>query len=90
MPDKPKIPSYEEIERELGLDKMSFMSEMVRPDAEEEREDEGTVPTQSRNSAGFTPEEQKIIDLLEWSGGRKLTPQEIHLSLEQARQIGEL
>jgi hypothetical protein len=34
--------------------------------------------------------EQEIIDLLEKSYGRKLTPQEIHLSLEQAREIGDL
>jgi hypothetical protein len=41
MADEPKdLPTYEDIERELGLDKMSFMSEMLRPDQEEPREDE--------------------------------------------------
>jgi hypothetical protein len=42
MPDQqPKDPpSYEEVESELGPDLMSFMSEMVRPDQHEEREDE--------------------------------------------------
>jgi hypothetical protein len=41
MPDDPKDPpTYEEVERELGPDLMSFMSEMVRPDREEEREEE--------------------------------------------------
>ena len=37
-----------------------------------------------------TPEEQEIIDFVEKSKGRKLTPQEINLSLKQARAIGEL
>jgi hypothetical protein len=32
MPDKPKkIPTIEDIKRELGLDKMEFMTEMARP-----------------------------------------------------------
>jgi hypothetical protein len=39
----------------------------------------------------LTPEEQRIIDFVErTNGGRKLTPQEINLSLEQARALGEL
>ena len=41
MPDKPKEkPSYEDIEREMGLDMMSFFSDMVRPDQHEERDDD--------------------------------------------------
>jgi hypothetical protein len=39
---------------------------------------------------GLSEEEKKIIELLEWSKGRKLSPEEVHLSLEQARHIGEL
>jgi hypothetical protein len=36
-------------------------------------------------------DEQRIIDFIERvNGGRKLTQQEINLSLEQARAIGEL
>jgi hypothetical protein len=38
----------------------------------------------------LTDEEQKVIDWLEKSKGRKLTKEEINLSLEQAREIGEL
>jgi hypothetical protein len=44
-----------------------------------------------RPFAPLTTEEAKIIETLERiNGGRKLTPQEINLSLEQARAIGEL
>ena len=35
-------------------------------------------------------EEQEIIAMLERTKGRKLTEQEINLSLEQARALGEL
>jgi hypothetical protein len=86
MPDKPKDPpTYEEIERELGPDLMSFMSEMLRPDQEEERdEDMNTVST------GLTPDEQNLIQLLEWSQGHKFTPEQVHNALRQAREIGEL
>jgi hypothetical protein len=38
----------------------------------------------------MTQAERTIINALERSRGRKLTPQEIYLSLEQARMIGEL
>ena len=38
----------------------------------------------------LTPEERKIIEMLERSRGRALTKEEIRLSLEQARAIGEL
>ena len=38
----------------------------------------------------LTSSEQKIIDLLERSKGRKLSQQEINLSLDQARHLGEL
>jgi hypothetical protein len=39
----------------------------------------------------LTPDEQRIIDFVErTNGGRRLTQQEINLSLEQARAIGEL
>jgi hypothetical protein len=38
----------------------------------------------------MTPEEQEIVDALERSRGRKLTEEEVHVSLEQARMIGEL
>jgi hypothetical protein len=38
----------------------------------------------------LSAEEQKIIELLEWSKGRKLSPQEVQLSLDQARHLGEL
>ena len=38
----------------------------------------------------LTPEERKIIEMLERSRGRALTKEEIRLSLEQARAMGEL
>jgi hypothetical protein len=38
----------------------------------------------------LTVEEQAIIAKVEAYEGRKLTPQETNLSLEQARAIGEL
>jgi len=88
MPDEPKnTPTYEDIERELGYDRMSFMSDMVRPDQHEEREEEATAPTQQ---SGLTPDEQRLIDLLEWSQGRKLTSQQVNNALRQAYEIGEL
>ncbi|MGA8658286.1 MAG: hypothetical protein WB586_19260 [Chthoniobacterales bacterium] len=45
MPDEPKdqpkdLPNYEDALRELGPDLMSFVSDMVRPDQHEQR-DEG-------------------------------------------------
>jgi hypothetical protein len=46
--------------------------------------------TPQKRKAGLLPEEQEIIDLLERSYGRPLTEQEIHVSLEQARAIGDL
>jgi hypothetical protein len=50
-----------------------------------------TTGTQLKHEAAdpsYPPEEQEIIDLLERSLGRKLTEQEIHLGLEQARFVG--
>jgi hypothetical protein len=46
--------------------------------------------TSTKPKAALTPEEQEIIDYLETSYGRPLTEQEIYLSLEQARHIGNL
>ena len=37
----------------------------------------------------MTPEEQEFIDWMERAEGRKLTPQEAHLALAQARSLGE-
>ena len=91
MPDKPKrkLPNYEDIERELGLDKMSFFSEMVRPDQHEEREEDANLPTaQTPREVILTPEEERaVIEHIEKDCGRKLTPEERRLALEQARSI---
>jgi hypothetical protein len=89
MPDKPKDPpTYEEIERELGPDLMSFISEMLRPDAEEERDEDANLPTAQTSSQDHTPEEERaIIERLEQYFGRKPTPQEINLALDQARSF---
>ena len=37
-----------------------------------------------------SPEEQEIIAMLERHWGRKMTEQEINVSLKQARAVGEL
>jgi hypothetical protein len=44
MPDQPppeKIPTVEEIEKELGMDAMSMFHDMVTPDTPEERAEHG-------------------------------------------------
>jgi len=89
VPDKPKEkPSYEDIEREMGLDMMSFFSDMVRPDQHEERDDDSVVPISQAASDVLTPEHQRaIIEHLESELGRKLTQQEINLALDQARSF---
>ena len=74
--------------KNAGYDLMSFMSEMVRPDQYEEREDEAT--TKRSDLAGLTPDERNLIGLFEWDYGRKLTPQQINNALRQAPEIGEL
>jgi hypothetical protein len=38
----------------------------------------------------LTTDERDLIETLERLRGRRLTPQEINLSLEQARALGEL
>jgi hypothetical protein len=38
----------------------------------------------------MTDEEQAIVDYLAQDFGRSLTPQEVRLSLWQARQVGDL
>jgi hypothetical protein len=92
MPDKPKdsIPSYEEIECELGLDRMAFMSEMLRPGPPEEQPEEEAIPAHAALPGAYTPEEQDIIELLRQSERRMPTQQEINLALDQARHMGEL
>jgi hypothetical protein len=90
MPQKPKILTYEDILRELGPEKMSFMSEMLRPDAEDVREegDEHMPSAPASEEDILTPEHQRaIIEGLERYFGRKPTPQEINLALDQARSI---
>jgi hypothetical protein len=60
----------------------------------------GRLPPRSRGNHGragaacaalkMTKDERSIIEYLERSYGRALTPQETYLSLQQARQIGDL
>ena len=72
----------------MGLDMMSFFSDMVRPDQHEEREEDADSPTAPTSEVTLTPEhERAIIEHIESELGRKLTHQEIHLALEQARSI---
>ena len=89
MPDEPKnTPTYEDIERELGYDRMSFMSDMVRPDQHEEREEDADLPTAPTSEITLTLEhERAIIEHIESELGRKFTQQEIYLALDQARSI---
>jgi len=46
--------------------------------------------TKRRNLAELTPEERHLIEALEKLKGRELTQQEVNLSLDQARHIGQL
>jgi hypothetical protein len=87
MPDKPKEkPSFEDLVREFGYDKMAFFCDMVRPDQHEEREEDANLPT--AQTADLTPEEERVvIEHLESELGRKLTQQEINLALDQACSI---
>jgi hypothetical protein len=89
MPDKPKnLPSYEDIEQELGMDAMSFFSDMVRPDRHEEREEDADLPTTPTSEVTLTPEhERAIIEHIQSELGRKLTQQEINLALDKARSM---
>ena len=46
MPEELKgKPTLDDIVRELGYDKMSFFSDMVRPDQHEEREEDANLPS---------------------------------------------
>jgi hypothetical protein len=90
MPDKPRRElTYEDLVRELGYDKMSFFSDMVRPDQHEEREEDADLPTvPTSREVTLTPEhERAIIEGLEQYFGRKPTRQEINLALDQARSV---
>jgi hypothetical protein len=67
---------------------MEFFHEMVRPDQHEEREEDAVLPTSQDADDVLTPEHQRaIIERLEHYFGRKPTPEEIHLALDQARSI---
>ena len=47
--------------------------------------------TKRRNVAELTPEERHLIEALEkLEGGRELTQQQVNLSLDQARHLGQL
>jgi hypothetical protein len=87
MPEEPKTPTYEDILRELGPERMSFMSEMLRPDQHVEREEDANLPSAApATPPAHTPEEERaIIEGLEQYFGRKPTQQEINLALEEAR-----
>ena len=53
-------------------------------------QDNEPVPDATATEQQRTTEERKLIRNLERIEGRKLTEQEINLSLDQARAIGEL
>jgi hypothetical protein len=87
MRDEPKkLPTYEDAVEKLGLDAMSFFSDMVRPDQHEEREEDSKLAPTAQTPPEHTPEEARsIIEGLEKYFGRKPTHQEINLALEEAR-----
>jgi hypothetical protein len=89
MPDKPKnLPTYEDALEKLGPDAMSLFSDMVRPDQHEEREEDANLLSGPTREGTLTPEhERAVIEYLEKAKGRKLTPQERHLALEQERLL---
>jgi hypothetical protein len=90
MPDESKQkPTFEDLVRDFGYDKMEFFSEMVRPDQHEERGEDSNVPTPTSRPdlASLTPDERNVIDYIESQDGRKLTQQEINLALEQWRSM---
>jgi len=85
---KRKEATLEDIERELGRDKMAFFSDMVRPDQHEEREEDANLQSARPSSNPHTPEEERaIIERLGKYFGRKPTQQEINLALKQAAQF---
>jgi hypothetical protein len=49
-----------------------------------------TTGTPRKNEAELSQAEKKLIVLLEWAENRKLSPEEVALSLQQAREVGEL
>jgi hypothetical protein len=90
MPNKPKQkPTFEDLVRDFGYDKMAFFCDMVRPDQHEEREEDADLPTgPASREVTLTPEhERAIIARLEEYLSRKPTQQEINLALEQARSF---
>jgi len=64
QPKKPPTPTFEDILRELGPEKMSFMSEMLRPDAEDERRTDAAGYADIRGSrapAGHNRASRKVF-----------------------------
>ena len=46
------------------------------------------IPTTAKRK--LTPEEQSVVDYVAKAKGRELTEEEINLTLEQARSVGNL
>jgi hypothetical protein len=55
-----------------------------------EAQDTQTTGTPKSKPVELSPKEQELIDWLEKEEGRKLTQQEVNLTLDQARQFGRL
>jgi hypothetical protein len=55
-----------------------------------EAQDTQTTGTAKSKPPELSPKEQELIDWLERQEGRKLSQQEVNLTLEQARQFGRL
>jgi hypothetical protein len=87
MPDTPK--NLEDLVRLFGRDNMEMFHEMVRPDQHVEHDEEG-IPAQSDRAPEVVldPErERAIIEHMEARLGRKATPEERWLALEQAKLL---
>jgi hypothetical protein len=70
MPDKPKDPkpTYDDIVRDWGYDKMALFCDMVRPDQYIEREEDANLPSAFPTSGqDHTPEEHVPLSRL-WNG----------------------
>jgi hypothetical protein len=69
---------------------LSFFKDSFRPAKEGPDGARTTMSDPDDDMVLLSADEQRIITFIEQTSGRKLTAQEINLSLEQARALGEL
>lgn len=49
-----------------------------------------TTGTPRKSDPELSPKEKELVELLEHLEGRKLSPEQVHHALKQAREVGEL